>query len=146
MSKSIFLLLFFAITLNINAQQPKVQSKIDRKEIKIGQQVKYEISVETDSTLVVSFPKGENFAPLEMVSSEPIDTFRQQEKFRLVKNYYLTQFDSGYYAIPKQIIHIGKTNFFTDSLQIKVFDVAVDTLFYFIFLYLRRKNYRNRRK
>ena len=35
MSKSIFLLLFFAITLNINAQQPKVQSKIDRKERKI---------------------------------------------------------------------------------------------------------------
>ncbi|MDO4880947.1 MAG: BatD family protein [Capnocytophaga sp.] len=128
MNKRILFFLFFAISLNISAQQPKIQAKIDRKEIKIGEQIKYEISVEADSTLVISFPKGENFTPLEMVNSEPIDTFRQQEKFRLIKNYYLTQFDSGAYTIPRQAVNIGKNNFLTDSLQIKVLDVAVDTL------------------
>lgn len=108
--------------------QPKIQTEIDKNSIKIGEQIKYQISVETSDNEVVTFPEGQTFSPLEMVSSAAVDTFRLQEKQRLVKNYYLTQFDSGVYTIARQRIGIGNNFFMTDSLQVQVHNVIVDTL------------------
>lgn len=117
---------FFAIG---NAQNsPKIQVKVDKQTIKIGEQIKYELSVENSENKTITFPEGQTFSPLEMVSSQAVDTFRQQEKQRLVKNYFLTQFDSGVYTIPKQRILIDNLPFETDSLRIQVQNVAVDTL------------------
>lgn len=111
-----------------HAQQAEVKVDIDKKEILIGQQITYDISVDTDSTNVVRFPEGQTFMPLEMVSASAIDTFRQQERYRLVKQYYLTQFDSGAYTIPSQKILVDSKVFPTDSIKIEVRSVVVDTL------------------
>lgn len=128
MNVRFYTLLLLLVTLTISAQQGDVKTEVDRNNIKIGEQIKYQISVETGADDNVQFPEGQTFNPLEMVRSTAVDTFREQEKIRLVKAYYLTQFDSGAYTIPPQKILIDTNSFYTDSLRVLVQSVAVDTL------------------
>ncbi len=105
----------------------QVKSTIDSTSIKIGEQITYHIQVETDSTKLVVFPEGQTFSPLEMIESYDVDTLKNNDKFNLIKKYGLTQFDSGTYTIPRQKIIIGDKTFFTDSLQVEVRNVVVDS-------------------
>nr|WP_313790044.1 BatD family protein [uncultured Allomuricauda sp.] len=104
-----------------------MSSEIDTTSIKIGEQIKYKITVETDSTDIVHFPEGQTFSPLESVEAIMMDTVKNKNKVTLQRIYALTQFDSGAYTIPPQRIAINEQPFFTDSFQIKVADVVVDT-------------------
>ena len=108
------------------AQEVKVET--NTKNIKIGEQIQYKVSVETPADTPVSFPEGQTFAPLEMVKTRAADTLRDGGKYRLVKEYYLTQFDKGKYTIPSQKIRINNKDYFTDSLLVEVHTVAIDTL------------------
>lgn len=108
------------------AQEVKVET--NTKNIKIGEQIQYKVSVETSANTPVSFPEGQTFAPLEMVKTRAADTLRDGGKYRLVKEYYLTQFDEGKYTIPSQKIRINNKDYFTDSLLVEVHTVAIDTL------------------
>lgn len=108
------------------AQEVKVET--NTKNIKIGEQIQYKVSVETPADTPVSFPEGQAFAPLEMVKTRAADTLRDGGKYRLVKEYYLTQFDEGKYTIPSQKIRINNKDYFTDSLLVEVHTVAIDTL------------------
>lgn len=105
----------------------KVTAKIDTAGIKIGEQIQYTITVETDSLNVVHFPEGQTFSPLETVEAIMQDTIKESNKVILKQIYALTQFDSGSYTIPPQRIAINEQPFYTDSFQIKVADVVVDT-------------------
>lgn len=108
------------------AQEVKMET--NTKNIKIGEQIQYKVSVETPADTPVSFPEGQTFAPLEMVKTRAADTLRDGGKYRLVKEYYLTQFDEGKYTIPSQKIRINNKDYFTDSLLVEVHTVAIDTL------------------
>lgn len=108
------------------AQEVKVET--NTKNIKIGEQIQYKVSVETPADTPVYFPEGQTFAPLEMVKTRAADTLRDGGKYRLVKEYYLTQFDEGKYTIPSQKIRINNKDYFTDSLLVEVYTVAIDTL------------------
>jgi len=125
-SKQVILLiiccLLFSITLNA-----QVTATIDTTEIRIGEQITYKIQVEVDTTDLVVFPEGQSFLPLEMIESYKIDTTKNNAKLNLIKTYGLTQFDSGSYVIPKQKIIIGTKTFFTDSLNVEVNTIVVDT-------------------
>jgi len=116
-----FLCLFSLVSFS------QVTSSIDSTSIKIGEQITYNIQVETDSTNLVVFPEGQTFTPLEMIESYAIDTVKSKDKFSLIKKYGLTQFDSGSYTIPRQKIIVGDNTFFTDSLKVEVNAIAVDT-------------------
>lgn len=105
----------------------QVTSAIDSTTIKIGEQITYQIAVSTDSTNLVVFPEGQTFTPLEMIESYKVDTTKKDSKFELIKEYGLTQFDSGNYTIPRQKVIIGDQTFFTDSLEVRVNTIAVDT-------------------
>ncbi|PRX56741.1 hypothetical protein CLV81_0738 [Flagellimonas meridianipacifica] len=105
----------------------KVSSKIDTTSIRIGEQIQYIITVETDSINIVHFPEGQTFSPLETVEALLTDTIKESNRVKLQRIYALTQFDSGSYTIPPQRIAINEQPFFTDSFQIKVADVVVDT-------------------
>jgi hypothetical protein len=120
-------ILFVFTSFSGSAQTPKISAGIDSSSIKIGEQVKYLISVETDSTDLVVFPEGKIFNPMEVVESLTTDTSRIENRFRLLKEYYLTQFDSGSYTIPQQLVLINERPFLTDSFQVEVTDVVVDT-------------------
>ena len=112
----------------ITAQNsPVVKSEIDTTEIRIGEQIMYTITVETDSTSIVFFPEGQTFSPLETVEAFLTDTTRAKDRMTLERTYALTQFDSGSYQIPQQRIEIDGQGFFTDSVRVEVGNVAVDT-------------------
>ncbi|WP_146240727.1 DUF4381 domain-containing protein [Mesonia algae] len=117
----------FLLLINQHTQAQTVSSSIDSSSIQIGEQIKYKIEVETDTTNLVVFPEGQTFMPLENVEASAIDTTINQRNFKLLKEYALTQFDSGKYTIPRQRILINNKAFFTDSLLVEVRDVAVDT-------------------
>ncbi len=105
----------------------QVKSGVDVSEIKIGEQITFQVEVETDSTDLVVFPEGATFSPLEVIESYDIDTTKNAVKFNLIKKYGLTQFDSGAYTIPRQKIIINDKTLFTDSLKVIVNPVVVDT-------------------
>ncbi|MEL0455147.1 hypothetical protein WJN01_02820 [Flavobacteriaceae bacterium SZ-1-7] len=121
LSLSFFLILFSWFSF------AQVISTIDSTSIKIGEQITYHIQVETDSTKLVVFPEGQTFSPLEMIESYDVDTLKNRDKFNLIKKYGLTQFDSGKYIIPQQKIIVGDKTFFTDSIQVEVRNVEIDT-------------------
>ena len=120
-----FISLFFLS--NPILAQDKVSAQIDSTTIKIGEQIKYQIEVETSPEKLVVFPEGETFSPLEMVESLDADTIKEKGKYRLLKEYFLTQFDSGKYVIPSQEVIIESSSFYTDSIPVEVNDVVVDT-------------------
>lgn len=105
----------------------QVTSTVDSTSIKIGEELQYSIQVQADSTAVVVFPEGQTFAPLEIIESYKIDTTYDQAKYRLIKKYGITQFDSGSYTIPQQRVLINNNAFLTDSVRVEVRDVVVDT-------------------
>lgn len=116
--------LFFLLSIVSFSQ---ISSEIDTTKIRIGEQISYTIKVEADTTKLVVFPEGQTFLPLEMVEATKIDTTKKTSKYEFLKTYKLTQFDSGAYYIPRQKIKIGDKLFFTDSLQVEVNTIAVDT-------------------
>ena len=123
-SAVIFSMFFFLCSLFSFSQ---VKSAIDSTSIKIGEQITYHIQVESDASKLVVFPEGQTFSPLEMIESYEIDTVKNKDKYNLIKTYGLTQFDSGKYTIPRQKIIIGDKTFFTDSLQVEVNTVVIDS-------------------
>lgn len=123
-SRHLFVAFFLLSFLSFS----QVTSKVDTTYIKIGEQIKYTITVEADSTDVVFFPEDQTFSPMEMVEALAIDTVRKKDRVTLQRIYALTQFDSGAYTIPPQRIAINEKPFFTDSVRISVTTVAVDTI------------------
>ena len=121
-------LLFLLLPFLSYGQQVKISAAPDRSEMKIGEQIHYKITVEADSTARVSFPDAQQCAPFEVVSQTPVDTFKERDRFRLIKEYALTQFDSGHYTLPSLRIGVNKDQYQTDSLSFVVHDVVLDTL------------------
>lgn len=107
---------------------PKVTSSPDKTEIKIGEQINFQITVEADSSAQIVFPEGQTFFPLEMVEAITSDSTKKGNKIRLQKTYALTQFDSGVYVLPRQKVTINDILFLTDSLNVGVATVPVDTI------------------
>jgi len=118
MKKQILLLFLFLSSLAY-AQQVKVE--VDTTNIRIGEQFKYQISV--DDTANVIIPKLENLKGIEIVEDIATDTLEKN----LIKKYILTSFDSGAYYIPSQQIFIRNRAYLTDSILINVATVAIDT-------------------
>ncbi len=123
--RNLISLAFFIISFSVNAQ---LTSYVDTTNIRIGEEIRYSVQVTVDSTDLVLFPEGQSFQPLEMIESYKIDTTYEQAKYRLIKKYGLTQFDSGSFTIPSQKIVINDKVFSTDSIKIEVADVPVDTV------------------
>lgn len=119
-------ILFFFITTSLFAQ--KVTTSIDTTRNKIGAEFKLTLKASVTKKDKVVFPKAKNFGALEVIESYKIDTIKTNDKYELIKKYGLTQFDSGKYTIPRISVLInGKPNY-SDSLQVEVFNVKVDTL------------------
>lgn len=115
---------FLLFTFGVTAQ---VTTEVDTTSIRIGEQISYKIQVETDSTNLVVFPEGQTFLPLEMVEALEVDTTKNTKKLQLLREYKLTQFDSGAYYIPRQKVIIGDNPFYTDSLKVEVNTIEIDT-------------------
>ena len=110
------------------AQSPSpIKSGVNLNSVKIGEAIQYTMEVEVDTASVVVFPEGKTFNPLEIIESFKTDSTRKENRLHLIKKYALTQFDSGHYTIPRQKVTINNQVFFTDSIQVDIKDVVVDT-------------------
>ena len=121
-------LYFLSLGLVLAQNDPVVNSEIDTTRIRIGEQIRYKITIEADTSDVVYFPEGQTFSPLETVEAFLTDTTKVKDRYSLQKTYALTQFDSGSYVIPQQRIEINGRGYLTDSVRVEVGTVPVDTL------------------
>ena len=118
----------FSTFTGFSQSDPNISTAVDTTYIRIGEQIKWTVTVDIDSTDQVIFPEGQTFSPLETVEAYATDTTRKKDRLTLQKIYALTQFDSGAYKLPTQRIEINGTGYFTDSLMINVETIPVDTL------------------
>lgn len=105
----------------------QVTTQIDTTAIKIGEELRIQFEIEADSTDLVVFPDQQTFLPLEVIESYETDTSYTNSKIKYRKEYGLTQFDSGSYTIPRQKIIFNNKFYLSDSIQVEVRDVVVDT-------------------
>ena len=108
--------------------QPRIAASLDTIAMTIGEDIQYQIEVQTDSTAQVIFPQGQSFLPFEIIDTTKVDIQQLADKALWKRTYTLIQFDSGSYHIPRQRIFVDGTPILTDSLKIEVFSVEVDTL------------------
>ena len=108
--------------------QPRIAASLDTIAMTIGEDIRYQIEVQTDSTAQVIFPQGQTFLPFEIIDTTKVDIQQLADKALWKRTYTLIQFDSGSYHIPRQRIFVDRTPILTDSLKIEVFTVEVDTL------------------
>ena len=108
--------------------QPRIVASLDTIAMTIGEDIQYQIEVQTDSTAQVIFPQGQTFLPFEIIDTTKVDIQQLADKALWKRTYTLIQFDSGSYHIPRQRIFVDGNPILTDSLKIEVFTVEVDTL------------------
>ena len=106
----------------------KVTTSIDSTKKKIGAEFQLTLKTEVDTTTKVVFPKNKFFGRLEVLESYKIDTVKKGSRYELIKKYGLTQFDSGKYQLPSLPVIINGKKVFSDSINIEIADVKVDTL------------------
>ena len=106
----------------------EITTAVDSTQVKIGEQINLHLQVKVDSLSMVEFPPKPLFLPFEILEESPLDTLRSQQHYLYTKRYALIQFDSGSYWIPPQKIVVDGLTKFSDSVAIRVANVAVDTL------------------
>ena len=119
-------ILFFFLSTSLFAQ--KVTTTVNTTKNKIGAEFKLTLKTDVDTLSKVKFPEAKNFGALEVIHSYKIDTVRNGARYELIKKYGLTQFDSGKYIIPRIPVLINGKTAFSDSINVQVNAIKVDTL------------------
>jgi hypothetical protein len=93
-----------------NAQNIQIKSSLDTNMILIGEQTKMSVDFQYPNGADVQFPilKDTIIDKIEILDLS-LDTIPNANFEHYILNYTLTSFDSGYYAIPPQIIIDNKT-------------------------------------
>ena len=128
--KKHFIYLLFSIFLiaNIARAQNPLETTVDTTSIKIGDTFLLTLKAKTTKGASILFPESEKLGDFEVIESTPIDTILTEANQEFIKKYSLTQFDSGSYKLPQLPIIIDNKVFKTESIDIDVLSVAVDTL------------------
>ena len=123
-----FLLLFFSFgSIFSQSNEPIISTKIDTTTIKVGEQISYEIKIESNDIGDVFFPEKYQFSPFVIAEEFPLDTIDFQRKKSITKRFRLTNFDEGNFLIKPQEIIFGNKKLYSDSLLIEVLTVEVGT-------------------
>ena len=123
-----FKLYIFLFLLSTSLFGQKVTTSVNVTKNKIGAEFKLTLKTDVDTLSKVKFPEAKNFGALEVIQSYKIDTVKNGARYQLIKNYGLTQFDSGKYVIPRIPIIINGKTVFSDSIKVEVNNIVVDTL------------------
>lgn len=106
----------------------QVTSTVDSTQIKIGSAFNLTIKATANEGSKVVFPNQQNIGPFEVLEQSKTDTASNGNNIELTKKYTLTQFDEGDYVVPRLSVYIDGKNHQTNLFNIKVNNVAVDTL------------------
>ena len=121
------LIICFVFLQNITANSQNVSASVESDSVLIGKELIYSIDVNSEKLENIIFPDSTSFVPFELISESQIDTIIYEDSFLFSKKYRITSFDEGDYIIPKIKIQIGDKLFSTDSKNISVNLVEVDT-------------------
>lgn len=121
--KLLFILLF---TSTLFSQ--KVTTSIDSTQKKIGSEFKLSLKTQINTNDKIVFQKTDVIGNLEVINSYKVDTVRKNNKLELTKVYGITQFDPGKYSIPKIPVVVNGKKIYSDSLNIEITEVKIDTL------------------
>ena len=106
----------------------QVTSTVDSTQIKIGSAFNLTVKATANEGSKVVFPNQQNIGPFEVLEQSKTDTVSNGNNIELTKKYTLTQFDEGEYVVPRLSVYIDGKNHQTNLFNIKVNNVAVDTL------------------
>lgn len=110
------------------AQTPKIKTSVDSISKPLGKLIELKLQTKVDTFSIVQFPNLPNIGSLEVIENYPTDTLKDGAFYELIKRYGITQYDSGYYMIPKLTVYINQKPYFSDSIRVQILDVPVDTL------------------
>ena len=124
-------LLFIVLGLSIQfaiAQPPTVTTRVDKKQILIGEQLKYNVEAvfPVNAFRVTWFSVPDSFSHFEVVTRGKLDTVENNGTITCSQTLTLTSFDSGVYAIPAlqltfdPIAGDSAMNVFTDTIPINI--------------------------
>lgn len=132
--KRIFLSLFSVLllcgSLLSRAQSPAVSTQVDARNIVVGDQLRYFITLSTrKGATPLQWPKfADTFNSLEIVEKGKIDTLITGDQVQYKQRLLITGFDSGSFLIPRFAFVSGSGDtLFTDSVRIAVSTVDADT-------------------
>ena len=138
-TSAISIALMFLFTYATKAQEIRAVAKLDTSEMRIGQQVKLQLSiqyrVDNGKQIKIHWPEIADTIrkEVEVVQQTKIDTIIADKtnpfQFIQTKTLYITSFDSGYWAIPpfKFLVNDEENGVFTESLLLSVGTIPVDT-------------------
>jgi hypothetical protein len=121
--KFLFLLLF---SFSVGFSQT-VGTTVSQTEIKIGEQIQLTLKTKVNEKNLVVFPDLDSIGKLEVVESFEPEKVKKANQIEWIKKYNLTQFDAGKYKIPSLEVVVNKKKINSESIEISVVDVAVDT-------------------
>ena len=122
--KFIFLFLFSVVV----GFSQTIGTTVSKKEIKIGEQIQLTLKTKVNEKEVVFFPDLDSIGKLEVVQSFPPEKIKKGTQTEWIKKYNLTQFDAGTYKIPALEVVINTKKTKSESIEISVIDVEVDTM------------------
>lgn len=129
------LTILLSVANSANAQQLKVNVKLDTNLIMIGDQLKFNITVEQNRDMHVEFPFFTDTITeyIEIVDRSEIDTtFLTDKLIRLNKEYIITSFDSGFHVIPAFkfpfVINSNKDTILSSPQLLQVYTFQIDSV------------------
>ncbi|MCX7736566.1 MAG: hypothetical protein N2319_07610 [Candidatus Kapabacteria bacterium] len=134
--KQLFILIFIAIIYHLSAfaQNLTVSVKSDTNNVLIGDQIKINLTVNSDEKTKIYLPViPDTLGKIEVISRGKIDTVISDKNFTLKQNYIITSFDSGSFVFPSLTILYekkGQTTLYpiqSDSLILNFNTIPVDT-------------------
>jgi len=129
----LFLILFISCFTNKSiAQMVRVESKVDKVSIPIGDQTVLHVIAHIRAKDSITFPRiTDSIAgKLLIVKTAKLDTSFDKNNLQaetITQNYTITSFKAGTYTIPSFTFDTKKISYSTDSLTFQVTTVPVDT-------------------
>jgi len=124
--------LLFITVATIKGQDVNVIAKFDSASIFIGDQIRFSITVDKPSSLILNMPilKDTLCKNIEILSGPVIDTLPAPDgRIKLVSKYLVTSFDSGFYQVRPQFAEVkneeGIKRFYSDYSQLRVMRVKI---------------------
>lgn len=124
MKMRLLFLLIFSVAVGFSQT---VGTTVSKNEIKIGEQIQLTLKTKVNEKDLVVFPDLDSIGKLEVVESFPPEKTKKANQIEWIKKYNLTQFDAGKYKIPSLEVVVNKKKINSESIEISVIDVAVDT-------------------
>ncbi len=127
------LFIFILITTNLLNAQISVSAKTDKSQYLIGDYIRVQLNITSDSTYNLDWPAENEVTSYELITSNPIDTTRINNAYHLSQEIVFSIYDSGIYYLPQIKIPYKKlrdtsTYFaYSDSVLFTVNTIPIDT-------------------